>query len=362
MVELPQALAQIAEIRAQAAKAEVYRGYRSVPVAASGLMGLAAAWLQPPGLAGDPIGFVIYWVAVAICAGFVGVSEIVYNYVVHDEALAKRRTRRVVGQLLPSLLGGALVTASFVHLSTALVPLLPGLWALAFGLGIFASRPYLVRASGWVALYFYAAGAALLWTARGPETLNAWAVGGTFGVGQLLTAGVLYWNLERDEWRKLLQSKTGVAAYEEEEPAELSQPGRFAYDGLERVLHEKARLGIMTSLVMRPEGLLFSDLKRLCALTDGNLSRHLDVLQGSGARGSVEGIREPAPADALPAVGRWPPSFSRLSRRARAGHPRRDAESRQARRAPARPAARVSARLKRPAIRHPRGPCRPPAT
>ena len=61
-----------------------------------------------------------------------------------------------------------------------------------------------------------------------------------------------------------------------------AQTGRFAYDGLERVLHEKARLGIMTSLVTRPEGLLFSDLKRLCALTDGNLSRHLDVLREAG--------------------------------------------------------------------------------
>src|SRR5919106_5740200 len=60
------------------------------------------------------------------------------------------------------------------------------------------------------------------------------------------------------------------------------QSGRFAYDGLERVLHEKARLGIMTSLVTRPEGLLFSELKRLCALTDGNLSRHLDVLREAG--------------------------------------------------------------------------------
>src|SRR5512132_868007 len=58
--------------------------------------------------------------------------------------------------------------------------------------------------------------------------------------------------------------------------------GRFAYEGLDRVLHEKARLGIMTSLVMRPEGLLFSDLKKLCSLTDGNLSRHLDVLREAG--------------------------------------------------------------------------------
>jgi DNA-binding transcriptional ArsR family regulator len=58
--------------------------------------------------------------------------------------------------------------------------------------------------------------------------------------------------------------------------------GRFAYEGLDRVLHEKARLGIMTSLVTRPEGLLFSELKKLCALTDGNLSRHLDVLREAG--------------------------------------------------------------------------------
>src|SRR3990172_7146137 len=55
--------------------------------------------------------------------------------------------------------------------------------------------------------------------------------------------------------------------------------GRFAYDGLDRLLHEKARLGIMTSLVTRPEGLRFSELKQLCALTDGDLSRHLDVLR-----------------------------------------------------------------------------------
>lgn len=63
---------------------------------------------------------------------------------------------------------------------------------------------------------------------------------------------------------------------------ERGQPGRFAYDGLDRVLHEKARLGIMTSLVTRPEWLLFGELKRLCALTDGNLSRHLDVLHEAG--------------------------------------------------------------------------------
>ena len=58
--------------------------------------------------------------------------------------------------------------------------------------------------------------------------------------------------------------------------------GKFAYNGLDRVLHEKARLGILTSLFTHTEGLAFNDIKSLCALTDGNLSRHLQVLEREG--------------------------------------------------------------------------------
>ncbi|HLQ38041.1 MAG TPA: transcriptional regulator [Planctomycetota bacterium] len=58
--------------------------------------------------------------------------------------------------------------------------------------------------------------------------------------------------------------------------------GRFSYDGLDRVMHEKARLGLLTSLASKADGILFTDLKELCQLTDGNLSRHLTVLQEAG--------------------------------------------------------------------------------
>ena len=54
---------------------------------------------------------------------------------------------------------------------------------------------------------------------------------------------------------------------------------RFAYGGLDRIIHERARLSVLTSLVTHPRGLSFVDLKRLCALTDGNLNRHLQVLE-----------------------------------------------------------------------------------
>jgi DNA-binding MarR family transcriptional regulator len=60
-----------------------------------------------------------------------------------------------------------------------------------------------------------------------------------------------------------------------------SSEGRFAYEGLDRVIHERARLSVLTSLLTNPKGLTFGDLKQLCSLTDGNLSRHLSVLENA---------------------------------------------------------------------------------
>ena len=57
---------------------------------------------------------------------------------------------------------------------------------------------------------------------------------------------------------------------------------QYAYPGLDRLIHERARLSLLTSLARYPRGLRFGDLKSLCALTDGNLSRHLQVLQDAG--------------------------------------------------------------------------------
>jgi DNA-binding MarR family transcriptional regulator len=75
--------------------------------------------------------------------------------------------------------------------------------------------------------------------------------------------------------------------------------GRFAYEGLDRVMHEKARLGVLTSLVAHPKGLAFADLKRLCGLTDGNLSRHLQVLQEAGLVEVLKGYDQNRPQTIL---------------------------------------------------------------
>ena len=64
-------------------------------------------------------------------------------------------------------------------------------------------------------------------------------------------------------------------------PEERASDGRFAYEGLDRIIHERARLSVLTSLITNAKGLTFNDLKQLCSLTDGNLSRHLSVLEES---------------------------------------------------------------------------------
>ncbi len=71
--------------------------------------------------------------------------------------------------------------------------------------------------------------------------------------------------------------------------------GRFSFDGLDRVMHEKARLGILSSLAANAGGLLFNDLKEMCALTDGNLSRHLGVLSDAGLVEIWKGTKGPRP-------------------------------------------------------------------
>jgi DNA-binding MarR family transcriptional regulator len=71
--------------------------------------------------------------------------------------------------------------------------------------------------------------------------------------------------------------------------------GRFAYEGLDRVIHEKARLSIVTSLATHPGGLIFNDLKDLCALTDGNLSRHLQILSEAGLIQIWKGFKDNRP-------------------------------------------------------------------
>jgi len=203
-VELREALQQINEIRGQLATTETFRGYRAVSAAATGLMAVLAAVLQAwliRDAAADPLRYVVLWTATAVlCLAGSGL-QVLYVYLLQQSAHRRATTRIATGQLLPALAAGAVVTFTLGQRGLAEVCLLPGLWVVLFGMGVFASRRHLPRTIGWVALFYLLSGAAVLAFLPGPAALSPWLMGSVFGIGQSAAALVLYWNLERNGQR-----------------------------------------------------------------------------------------------------------------------------------------------------------------
>jgi hypothetical protein len=196
-MEVREALARLDDIHDQLTKAEVYRGFQTVAIGLTGLVGLAAAALQPLVIEPqEPAQFVFYWVKIAAGCAVIGAGRSIYDYLVHEDEFAQRRTRQVMAQFLPCVVAGGAVTLLFQREGLQLVPFLPGLWAMFFGLGNIAARPYLPRAISVIGLFYLSAGTFLLWRATGTNDLSGWSVGGVFGLGHLATAWVLYQHQE----------------------------------------------------------------------------------------------------------------------------------------------------------------------
>lgn len=190
-MDLVEALDRIDAIHTHLTRGEQYRGYRPAALALSGVAGLIAALAQPAVVdEHDPLAFVRYWVVIALLCAAVAGGATVFAYLFREDDLARRRTRVVMRQFLPCLLAGALVTVTLTRppYQDSAVTLLPGLWALLYGLGTAASLPYLPRAAGLVTAWYLAAAGVVFFLDALP---GGWVVGVPFGVGQLLAAAVL---------------------------------------------------------------------------------------------------------------------------------------------------------------------------
>ena len=204
-MELREALAQISAIRRQVARTEVFRGYRALPVAFSGVLALAAAGAQAlllPEPAQALGAYLALWVGAAAVSMAATGLEMFYHCRHSRSPLTQEMTWLAVSQFLPAVVAGGLVTVVLTAFARESVWMLPGLWALLFSLGIFASYLLLPRSTFWVGLFYMIAGIMCLALAQGPAELSPWAMGVPFGLGQLFAAGVLYWTLERTDVEK----------------------------------------------------------------------------------------------------------------------------------------------------------------
>jgi hypothetical protein len=200
-MELQDALTQISEIRQQMARSQVFRGYRSMTVGFSGVVAFAAAlwqrW-QIPNAANDIHAYLELWVSAAALSALVAGAEMTWRARRSRSGLQAQITLLAVEQFLPCLVAGAMLTYVLLHFSAPNLWMLPGLWAILFSMGGYASCRLLPRPMFWAAGYYLIAGLLCLIYAKGPLAFSPWAMGLTFGCGQLLTAGILYWTLERN--------------------------------------------------------------------------------------------------------------------------------------------------------------------
>lgn len=200
-MELREALSQIAEILRRVAAAERFRGYRAVPVGTTGTLAILAAVLQPavvPEPAADLAGYLTLWLTTAAVAAAAAGSGLIVRMRNATDPIGQQLTRLAVGQFAPCLAAGALVTLALARHAPQVGWLLPGLWQVLFSLGIFASCRLLPPAIAGVGVFYLLAGAFNLAFAGGPAAFSPWAMGLPFGAGQLATAAILYWHLERD--------------------------------------------------------------------------------------------------------------------------------------------------------------------
>jgi hypothetical protein len=199
-MDLHDALTQITEIRQQLARTEVFRGYRAVPIAFSGVLALGVAGYQALGMpqpAEHVADYLVLWIAAAIVSMIVMGIGLLLDYRQNFSPLTWSTTRLAVGQFLPCVAAGGLLAFVLWNHAPQCLWMLPGLWALLFGLGIFASYRLLPSATFWVGVYYLATGGFCLAWAQDDYAFSPLAMAIPFGIGQLLAAAIIYWTLER---------------------------------------------------------------------------------------------------------------------------------------------------------------------
>lgn len=199
-MHLEDALEQIADIRRHMVRSEVFRGCRSVTVGFSGVAGVLGAFAQAkwiPSPEAELGNYLALWIGIATVSLLVAGAEMFWRAWRAGPGLAREQTVLLVQQFLPSLVVGGLLTVCVYRAAPNAAWMLPGLWSMLFGLGSFAAHRLLPRQMVWVGAYFVVCGCAWLWWGQGERAFSPWMMGVSFGGGQLLSAAILYWNLER---------------------------------------------------------------------------------------------------------------------------------------------------------------------
>ena len=195
MHDLDKALADIVAIRSQIARGTAFRGFGSATLVCTGLLALVTAgaqalWLGEPNA--RPMLFFGLWIATAVAAsGMIGVEMIGRSRRLHS-GLADAMVWNAIEGFLPAAGAGACLGLVLARFAPDQIWMLPGLWQILVGLGLFASARILPRAVQGAGAWYLLAGLVGLAIASENHGLSPWLMGLPFAVGQGWLAAIMH--------------------------------------------------------------------------------------------------------------------------------------------------------------------------
>lgn len=195
MRDLDKALSDISTIRSQIAAGTAFRGYGPAALAASGALALITAFAQSLWLP-DPktqalVFFIAWGAAAALSMGLIWI-EMRRRARRHHSGLADAMIRQAMDQFLPAAAAGVLLPLFTLGYAPDAAWMMPGLWQVLMGLGLFASARSLPRPVTIVAAFYLLAGFAVLLIASDGYALSPWTMGLPFMLGQFAMAAIVH--------------------------------------------------------------------------------------------------------------------------------------------------------------------------
>jgi hypothetical protein len=196
MPDLYKALGDISSVRKQVARSTEFRGYGPLTLSATAGMawiaaGAQALWVPDP--ATHIRGYLAVWISTAVAATvLIGGQTITRTRRMHS-GLADEMLHMAIEQFLPSVVAGLLITAVLYLYVPSSLWLLPGVWQVVFSLGVFSSCRFLPRRMMIAGAWYLMTGLICIGCGNA-RALSPWAMGISYGVGQLLVAGILFFN------------------------------------------------------------------------------------------------------------------------------------------------------------------------
>jgi fumarate reductase subunit D len=200
MNDLHKALGDISSIRRQVAHSTEFRGFGPATLAGTGALAIAAAavqalWLPVP--ANHIAAYLSIWILTAVLsAGLIGTEMYARTRRIHS-GMADEMIHMAVEQFLPAAGAGVLLTAVLVRNVPEALWMLPGIWQIIYSLGVFSSCRFLPRPVVAVGVWYLLTGLLSIAMADS-RALSPWVMGTSYGVGQLLVAGILLYTNHQD--------------------------------------------------------------------------------------------------------------------------------------------------------------------